>query len=139
MNKRVRYEVNQYSKARVEVIPMIDIMMFLLVFFVIVTLKMIDGSGVPMEIPGSKTIDNIETSTLTIGVDKNGTVFVDGKNVSETELAEKLNELKKTNKLAIIIAGDKETSLQYLIGVMDTVRGAGINTVSIAARAEQND
>ncbi len=124
------------AKPRVEVIPMIDIMMFLLVFFVIVTLKMIAGTGIAMEIPGSKTTQELESSTLTIGVSKDGQVVVDGEPVSPEALTAKLVELRQQNKLDIVIAGDKETSLQQLMGVMDTVRGAGINSVAIAARAE---
>lgn len=124
------------SKPRVEVIPMIDIMMFLLVFFVIVTLKMIAGTGIAMEIPGSKTTQQLKNSTITIGVAKDGKVVVDGQTVTPDALTAKLVSLKQQNKLDVVIAGDKETSLQQLLGVMDTVRGAGINSVAIAAKAE---
>lgn len=124
------------SKPRVEVIPMIDIMMFLLVFFVIVTLKMIAGTGIAMEIPGSKTTQQLQSSTLTIGVAKDGKVVVDGQTVTPEALNAKLMSLKQQSKLDVVIAGDKETSLQQLLGVMDTVRGAGINSVAIAAKAE---
>lgn len=124
------------TKPRVEVIPMIDIMMFLLVFFVIVTLKMIAGTGIAMEIPGSKTTQQLQSSTLTIGVAKDGKVVVDGQTVTPEELTSKLVSLKQQNKLDVVIAGDRDTSLQQLLGVMDTVRGAGINSVAIAAKAE---
>jgi biopolymer transport protein ExbD len=124
------------SKPRVEVIPMIDIMMFLLVFFVIISLQMIAGTGIALEIPGSKTTQELKTSTLTIGVSKDGEVVVDGKPVSPEALGAKLVELKQQNTLDVVIAGDRDTSLQQLMGVMDTVRGAGINSVAIAAKAE---
>ncbi len=135
----VRHRRNvSHVKPRVEVIPMIDIMMFLLVFFVILTLKMIDGTGVSMEIPGSKTTQDIERSTLTIGVDKMGIVIVDGKEVSSEVLSKKLTSLQRENgNIDIILAGDKDTSLRHLMSVMDTVRGAGINSVAIAARADK--
>ena len=133
---RKRSYLDQDVKPRVEVIPMIDIMMFLLVFFVIVSLKMIDGTGVEMEIPGSKTTKDINTSSLTIGVDKNGLIVIDGKEVGSDELSATIVSLKKEANLNIILAGDKETSLQQLIQVMDVVRGAGINTIGIAARAK---
>ena len=44
------------TRARVEVIPMIDIMMFLLVFFVVISVRMIAGTGVEMDLPGSSTL-----------------------------------------------------------------------------------
>jgi biopolymer transport protein ExbD len=125
------------NRPRVEVIPMIDIMMFLLVFFVVISIKMIAGTGISMELPGSKSTQEIKASTLTIGVTKDGKAVVEGKAVTPEELAAKLAALKKEQKLDVIIAGDKEASLQTLIGVMDTVRGAGINSVGIAARADQ--
>ena len=50
------------GKPRVEVIPMIDIMMFLLVFFVVISLKMIAGTGLDMELPGSATTQELKTS-----------------------------------------------------------------------------
>jgi biopolymer transport protein ExbD len=124
------------DRARIEVIPMIDIMMFLLVFFVIISLQMIAGTGIALEIPGSKTTQELKTSTLTIGVSKDGEVVVDGKPVSPEALGAKLVELKQQNTLDVVIAGDRDTSLQQLMGVMDTVRGAGINSVAIAAKAE---
>jgi len=60
MSARTRTGYFEALKPRVEVIPMIDIMMFLLVFFVVISLRMIAGTGVPMEIPGSKTTQSIK-------------------------------------------------------------------------------
>ena len=62
-------------------------------------------------------------------------VVVDGSEILPEDLTQKLVNLKKEN-LDIIIAGDKETSLQQLISLMDIIRGAGINSVAIAARAD---
>ena len=59
MNKKIFLNKN-YNKPRLEVIPMIDIMMFLLVFFVILSLRMIEGSGIPMEFPSSIYPETIE-------------------------------------------------------------------------------
>ena len=136
MKSRVNRQVLRPAKPRVEVIPMIDIMMFLLVFFVIVAMKMIDGTGVAMEIPGSRTTEEIQKSTLTIGVDQGGIIVIDGSEILPEDLTAKLVNLKKDGNLDIIIAGDKETSLQQLISLMDIIRGAGINSVAIAARAD---
>lgn len=137
MKSRINRQVLRPAKPRVEVIPMIDIMMFLLVFFVIVAMKMIDGTGVAMEIPGSRTTEAIQNSTLTIGVDQGGIIVIDGSEILPEDLTAKLVNLKKDGNLDIIIAGDKETSLQQLISLMDIIRGAGINSVAIAARADK--
>ena len=124
------------DRPRVEVIPMIDIMMFLLVFFVVISLRMIAGTGVAMELPGSKTTTRIETSTITIGVTKTGETVLDGKPVTQDALRERLAALKQAQKVEVVLAGDRDASLQTLLTVMDTVRSAGITTVGIAAKAD---
>jgi biopolymer transport protein ExbD len=124
------------DRPRVEVIPMIDIMMFLLVFFVVISLRMIAGTGVAMELPGSRTTTRIETSTITIGVTKTGETVLDGKPVTQDALRERLTALKQAQKVEVVLAGDRDASLQTLLTVMDTVRSAGITTVGIAAKAD---
>jgi biopolymer transport protein ExbD len=124
------------DRPRVEVIPMIDIMMFLLVFFVIITLRMIAGTGVAMELPGSATTQQLKTSTITVGVTRDGETVVDGKAVTMDELKAKLVELKQAKPVDVVLAGDKDASLQTLLTVMDAVRGAGITSVGLAAKAE---
>ena len=123
------------DRPRVEVIPMIDIMMFLLVFFVVISLKMIAGTGVDMNLPGSKTTEEIKEATITVGVKKDNQFIVNGQTISSSELTAKLMDLKKNRKVAVIIAGDKDVPLSTLIDAMDSVRGAGINSVGIAAIA----
>ena len=116
---------------------MIDIMMFLLVFFVIIALQMIAGTGVPIELPGSATTRQLVPSTITIGVTKSGELVLDGKPVTPDELKSRLAALAKQNKLDVVLAADKDASLQTLLTAMDSVRGAGITSVGIAARAQK--
>jgi len=125
------------DRPRVEVIPMIDIMMFLLVFFVLITLKMIAGTGVAMELPGSATTQELKHSTITIGVTRAGETVVDGQSLSGEALKARLLELKKGKSIDVVLAGDKDASLQTLLNAMDAVRGAGITSVGIAAKAQK--
>jgi biopolymer transport protein ExbD len=137
MSARVRASYFEERKPRVEVIPMIDIMMFLLVFFVVISLRMIAGTGVPMEIPGSKTTQSIKSSTITVGVIKTGETVIDGKPVTQEELKNRLIALKRQKPVDVVLAGDKDVPLQALLRVMDAIRGAGISSVGIAAKAEK--
>lgn len=123
------------ERPRVEVIPMIDIMMFLLVFFVVISLKMIAGTGVPLELPSATSTQQIKSSTVTIGVTKAGETVVEGQAVGAEALRARLTALKPP--VEVVLAGDRDVSLQTLLNVMDTVRGAGITTVGIAAKAEK--
>lgn len=135
MFRRSRNSYFEVERPRVEVIPMIDIMMFLLVFFVVLSVNMIAGTGVDMNLPGSKTTTDIKEATITVGVKKDNQFIVDGETISSEKLTAKLLELKENRKVAVIIAGDKDVELETLINVMDSVRGAGINSVGIAAIA----
>ena len=135
MFRRDRNSYFAAERPRVEVIPMIDIMMFLLVFFVVLSINMIAGTGLEMNLPGSKTTQDIEESTITVGVKKDNQFVVDGETISGESLTSKLLELKKDRKVSVIIAGNKDVQLETLINVMDSVRGAGINSVGIAAIA----
>ena len=137
MSARTRAGYFEANRPRVEVIPMIDIMMFLLVFFVVISLRMIAGTGLPMEIPSSKTTQSITSSTVTVGIAKTGEMVIDGKVVTEEELKTRLVELKKQKPLDIVLAGDKDVPLQSLLQVMDAIRGAGISSVGIAAKADK--
>ncbi|HTS53483.1 MAG TPA: biopolymer transporter ExbD [Burkholderiales bacterium] len=135
--RRSRSTYFDSDRPRVEVVPMIDIMMFLLVFFVVISVRMIAGTGIDMDLPGSATTQDLKSSTITIGVSKTGEIVVDGKSVSPESLKDRLAALKKDKPVEVVLAGDKEVSLQVLLKVMDSVRGAGISTVGIAAKAEK--
>jgi biopolymer transport protein ExbD len=126
----------QVDKPRLEIIPMIDIMMFLLVFFMIVVLKMIQGTGMVLDLPGSTTTQDLPAVKLTLGVEKSGALSVNGEPTTEADLRGRLATEQKTGKVEVVIAGDKAVSLQQLLKVMDICREVGITAVAIAARAE---
>lgn len=122
------------ERARIEVIPMIDIMMFLLVFFIMITINAIVGSGIALELPKSKTPQALRDTTITVGVKKEGALYVDAKPLSPEEFTARLREAKqKGGKVEVVIAGDREVPLQKLLDVMDLVRAEEINSVGIAA------
>ncbi len=127
------------DKPRIEIIPMIDIMMFLLVFFIVITLRMIQGTGIQLDLPSSRTTQELKPTQITIGVQKDGTMYIDGQPYGAEALKTKLEEAKKSSgKLAVILAGDKELSYQNTLKVMDVARSAGISQVGLAAKAESN-
>jgi biopolymer transport protein ExbD len=137
VTRRARSSYFDAARPRVEVVPMIDIMMFLLVFFVVISVKMIAGTGVEMDLPGSSTLRDLKPSTITVGVTKAGEIVLDGKTVSPQVLQDRLTALKRDKPVEVVLAGDKDASLQVLLKVMDSVRAAGITTVGIAAKAEK--
>jgi len=118
--------------ARIEIIPMIDVMMFLLVFFVLIMLEMIQGAGISLDLPQSSTAQQLETVKLTIGVTKEGAIFLEGQPIAEADLTAKLRELAGSKKVDVVISGDKNGAYQNIIKVMDLVRAAGISAIGLA-------
>jgi len=137
MMRRPRLSYFDSARPRIEVVPMIDIMMFLLVFFVVISVRMIAGAGIEMDLPGSTTAQELKSSTITVGVSKSGDIVVDGKSVSAEALKDRLIALKRDRPVEVVLAGDKEVPLQALLKVMDSIRGAGITQVGIVAKAEK--
>ncbi|MGF6753385.1 ExbD/TolR family protein [Paraburkholderia sp. GAS334] len=122
------------EKARIEIIPMIDIMMFLLVFFMLATLKMIQGAGIKLDLPQSSTAEQLQqTVKVSIGVTKTDQLYLDAKEVSPEELTTHLQGLvHDAKKVDVAIAGDEGTSYKNIVKVMDLVRAAGISSVALA-------
>jgi len=131
-NHRSHY-LGAEEKARIEIIPMIDIMMFLLVFFMLATLKMIQGAGIKLDLPQSSTAQPLQESVkVTIGVTKMGDFFLDGKPVDAGTITTDLKHLETTAKeVDVAIAGDEGVDYKKIIGVMDIVRAAGISSVAL--------
>lgn len=121
-------------KARIEIIPMIDIMFFLLVFFVMVTLRMIPANGIASELPQSTTAQELPHPRLVITMRSDDAVEIDQRRLSPSELAERLKNQPEPGRTTVTIAGAKTVTLQGLLAVMDACRMAGITQVGIAAR-----
>lgn len=123
-------------KARIEIIPMIDVMMFLLVFFVLISMNVIPATGIKTQLPGSAKPDHLDRAYhAVIKIGAKGQIQLDGKNYEISDLAQGLEDLKRDHKkIDLVIDGDKGSQLQDLVSVMDVVKTTGITAVSIAAK-----
>ncbi len=121
-------------KARIEIIPMIDIMFFLLVFFIMVTLRMIPADGIASRLPTSSTAKSLPRPQITIVVDRQGTIHVGALDLSAAQLTRMLENKPDPSRLQVVLAGDRHTSLQLLMQVMDACRKAGVTRIGLAAQ-----
>ncbi len=122
--------------ARIEIIPMIDVMMFLLVFFVLISINVIPASGLKTHLPTSSSAqDNRDIRNAIVTIARSGALQLDGKSLAMADLSAQLSLLRQQNaKLTVIVKGDADVELQRLVDVMDAVKGAGIEALSIAAK-----
>lgn len=120
-------------KARIEIIPMIDIMFFLLVFFVMITLRMIPAAGLATQLPHSSTARVLPPPRVVISVKANGMIEVDHQPLSLAALTARL-AAHQPAQTHVTIAGARQVSLQQLMAVMDACRRAGVTQIGLAAR-----
>ncbi|NUT60476.1 biopolymer transporter ExbD [Herbaspirillum sp. C9C3] len=123
-------------KARVEIIPMIDVMMFLLVFFVLISLNVIPALGLKTRLPSSSTAQDLKPQTkAVITIAKDDVIQVDGENTNLDALTARLDKLRgEGEKLNLIINSDRGVEVQRLVDVMDTLKKGGFDSISIATR-----
>ncbi|HKJ08821.1 MAG TPA: biopolymer transporter ExbD [Gammaproteobacteria bacterium] len=120
-------------KGRVEIIPMIDIMLFLLVVFVMITLRMIPATGIGSKLPTSSTAKPMARPTVLISVQRDGTVRVQNRVMAPGQLPGFLRRYNPA-KTKVTIAGAAKATVQMLLNVLDACRKAGMTHVGIAAR-----
>ena len=120
-------------KARIEIIPMIDIMLFLLVFFAMMTLRMIPTSGQISKLPTSSTASAIPPPKLMVEIRSNGQLLVEGREVEPTQITALVKSRDPAN-LAVTIAGSDDASMQHLMTAVDAVRLGGATQIGLAAK-----
>jgi len=122
------------KKARIEIIPLIDIMFFLLASFMMVSLTMIKMQSIKMDLPtATQAKRDFKPDILNISVDKSGDIYVEKKPVNVVELHNVLsNRFRANTNLPVYISGDKDASHGAVIRVLDLVRREGIQKVSFA-------
>ena len=125
------------KKARIEIIPLIDIIFFLLVTFVMVSLSMTKNQGVQVALPTASTGASLGDQSqldkaVTLSVNDKGDVFFNKEKITIAQLPLKLQTYKSTARdPKIIINSDAWADFKHVVGVLDEVRKIGINKVGI--------
>ncbi|MQA52359.1 ExbD/TolR family protein [Pseudomonas piscis] len=130
------WDVAKKKKAHIEIIPMIDVMMFLLVFFVLISLNVIPAVGIKTQLPVASTAQQLKPqnkAVITLGLQER--LQLDGQDLDEGALLAQLKMLNTgSEKLVIIINSDQGVEVKRLVAVMDLLKGNGFSSVSIATR-----
>ncbi len=127
----------EVKKARIEIIPMIDIMFFLLVFFIMITMHMIPSTGIPSNLAKSTTAVQLDTPKTLVNVDDDGEIVVEGQKLTPQALTDLLKQKGDLVHQVVTIAGEKDTPLQTMLNIMDACRNAGVSQIGLAARSAE--
>jgi len=122
------------KKARVEIIPMIDTMFFLLVFFMVATLSMTTQNSLPVNLPHASGVQSDKQQVFTLSLTKEDKLFYDKEEIfSPADAARRLEQQGKENKrTSVIINADRSVEHGRVIELMDAVRQAGITKIAVA-------
>lgn len=125
------------KKTRIEMLPLIDIVFLLLVFFIYAMLSMAVHRGLPVVLPTSSTAKIDKSLILSVTVKEEGTIYLEKEMVSLENLGESLkqraNRMKETG---VMLFADQGLSYQKLFKVLDRIRMAGISRISLQAEVD---
>jgi len=128
-----------YQKRRkrpeLNLVPLIDVLV-MLIFFAFVTMQFKSAATLNITLPKVETAGKNEfKGTVTIGIDKDGVVSFNGKNVTDERLLSLLEEVHNVDKdIPVLIKADETTQLKKLAFVMDACRKTGLNKFSLQSR-----
>lgn len=125
------------KRARIEIIPLIDIIFFLLATFIMVSLSMTKNQGVQVALPTAGTASSLGDQAemekaVTLSVNEKGEVFYNKEKITIAQLPMRLATLKAGAKdPKVILNSDAGADFKHVVGVLDEVRKAGIAKVGI--------
>ena len=126
-------------RSRIVIIPLIDIMFFLLASFMMVSLQMSRTENIKVRLPGAiEAQQDFKPNMVNIAVDKSGTVWLEKKEISLAELGLVLsNRFYADTNLPVYISGDRDALHGDMVKVYQTVRAAGIQNVAFITHSKQ--
>jgi len=128
-----------HHKARIEIIPLIDIMFFLLASFMMVSLSQVHMKGMKVNLPSGQTGETqAKNEYISVSVDRDGHPYFDKEEMrSYDDLAARLKKVHDENPEAkVFVRGDADTVHFNIIRVLDTLRSVGFYKVAFEIKSE---
>jgi biopolymer transport protein ExbD len=127
----------QIKRARIEIIPLIDIMFFLLASFMLVSLTMINMKGIDVNLPtATSSQPNNKPDFTMVSIDALMDIYIEKDKVPKDDVLPRLQKLYETNHdLRVFIRADKDATYETVVFVLDKARTAGIQKVGLEIKA----
>ena len=126
-----------HKKARIEIIPLIDIMFFLLASFMMVSLSQVHVKGIKLNLPpGISGQTQSRREYVALSVDKNGEIYYDRLKVDPNEVYDRLVHVHRIAPTAkIFIRGDRDTYHGDILRLIEQVRAAGFYKIAFEVKS----
>lgn len=133
----MKIERPRRRKARIEMIPLIDVIFLLLVTFILFSMTMTVHRGISLELPGAATASVERGASITVSIDSDGTIFLEGHTVEPSNLSRQVALLLREGpERRVMVSGDRNASYDRIIFVMDAIRSAGAAGVVLETTGE---
>ena len=134
----MKVTVPRGRKARIEMLPLIDIVFLLLVFFIYAMLSMAVHRGLPVNLPTSRTAEIDKKLILAVTIKADGSIYVDELAVEPAHLVDHLkNRIRDAEQPGVLLFADRSLDYQTLFQILDQIRQAGISRISLQAEVEE--
>lgn len=131
----MKINIGRRKKARIEMLPLIDIVFLLLVFFIYAMLSMAVHRSLPVALPRSATVEVDTHPHISVSITEAGAIYVDKQAVTLTELPALL-EGKVGAESGVQVFADRQLAYQRLFLVLDCIKKAGISRISLQAERD---
>jgi biopolymer transport protein ExbD len=127
-----------HKKARIEIIPLIDIMFFLLASFMMVSLSQVHMKGIKVTLPtGVSGETQSKRDYISVSVDQGGHYFFDKNELNDADMQAKLIQVHQADPEAkVFVRGDRDTVHGNVVHLLDMLRAAGFYKISFEIKSE---
>ena len=134
---RSRRHSEDASHTGIDLAPMLDFVLNLLIFFIIIT-SFVKESGTIVNKPQALTAEYMRTGNILVAIRPSGDIWLDRKQVDLRDVRPIIERMHNERpEDTVVIIADKDSQAGMLTQLMDQIRAAGIQTVSIAAAAPE--
>lgn len=123
--------------ARMELLPLIDVIFLLLIFFIFVMLKMTLQSSITVDLPQSIESRKQNEDSVTISISSNNQIFINEQSCTLQDVVKKVSYIEKETKRPILIRGDRQSDLGIALTVLQKLRLAGFKQVAFATEKDK--
>lgn len=122
------------KKTSINIIPMIDVIFFILIFFMLFTTFRTSPTGIDLQLPSAVTVSEQKNDNLLINLDSSGNLYYQSEQITFEKLTSIAKDIfNKNNQVVAIINADRDVKYNHIISVMDSLRQAGIYKLALAA------
>jgi len=134
----MKVNLQTVKRARIEMLPLIDLVFLLLVFFIYAMLSMAVHRGLPVVLPTSSTAKIDKHLIVSVTIKTDGTIYLDKEKMSLENLERALRQRAMRRKeTGVLLFADRNLPYQTLFRVLDQIRIAGLNRISLQAEVDQ--